>query len=319
MLSAMGGCTPLSQSDSAEMSAEPQQLTSTNNAMYPLEVITGGVMGDKFVGNAMQRFQRPVTVAVRDHLLYIVDAGRNLLYQYDDFSKRMRILKDLRGAVTGDVPDIYVAGDHSYYLADAGGSRVLHFDRDGHLLTVFQDSLNLARPVGVAVDETTGDVYVADGLFDHILVFNSAGDLWRMIGDRGQEYGEFLNITAMARGPDGVYVTARLGKRGQVLNEDTGEFLYAFDDDALVFPNGIAVDKLDNRAYVSDFFNNSIKIFKQGHLLATLGGTGASPGRYKGITDVALESGFLYVADSLNARIQVFKITAGSPPAEQSK
>ena len=277
------------------------------------------MMGNDFVGNLNQRLQRPVAVAVRDHNLYIVDAGRDLLYLYDDFSKRMSVLKDLRGVVTGDVPDIYVAADRSYYLADAGGRQVLHFDRSGRLLQTFKDSLNLARPVAVSVDEATGDVYVADGLFDHVLVFNSAGDLWRMIGDRGMEDGEFLNITAMTRGPDGVYVTARLGKRGQVLDQNSGAFRYAFDDDTIVFPNGIAVDKMDDRAYVSDFFDNSIKIFKHGHLLATVGGTGASPGRFKGITDVTLESGFLYVADSLNGRIQVFRITAGTPPAETSK
>lgn len=320
MLSALGGCTVFSKSNKAEVSAaEPRQLTATNAWLYPLETITGGVMGNDFVGNANQRLQRPVAVAVRDHNLYIVDAGREVLYLYDDFSKRMSILKDLRGVVTGDVPDIYVAADRSYYLADADGRRVLHFDRNGRLLQTFKDALNLARPVAVAVDEANGDVYVADGLFDHILVFNSAGDPWRMLGDRGQEDGEFLNITAMTRGPDGVYVTARLGKRGQVLDQDTGKFRYAFDDDTLVFPNGIAVDKMSDRAYVSDFFDNSIKIFEHGHLLATVGGTGASPGRFKGIADVTLESGFLYVADSLNGRIQVFKITAGTPPAEKSK
>ena len=318
-LSVLGGCTAFSTSQKAQTSAvQPQQLTTTNAWLYPMETITGGMMGNDFVGNLDQRLQRPVAVAVRDHNLYIVDAGRELLYLYDDFSKRMTVLKDLRGVVTGDVPDIYVAADRSYYLADAGGRRVLHFDRSGQLLQSFKDSLNLARPVAVSVDEATGDVYVADGLFDHVLVFNSAGDLWRMIGDRGLDNGEFLNITAMTRGPDGVYITARLGKRGQVMDQDSGKFLYAFDDDTVVFPNGIAVDPLDDRAYVSDFFDNSIKIFKRGHLLATLGGTGASPGRFKGITHVTLESGFLYVADSLNGRIQVFKITSGAPPAAKS-
>ena len=318
-LSLLGGCTAFSGSQKAPSStAQPQQLTATNAWLYPIETITGGMMGNDFVGNLNQRLQRPVAVAVRDHNLYIVDAGREMLYLYDDFSKRMSVLKDLRGVVTGDVPDIYVAADRSYYLADAGGRRVLHFDRDGKLLQIFKDSLNLARPVAVSVDETNGDVYIADGLFDHILVFNSAGDPWRMIGDRGMEDGKFLNITAMTRGPDGVYVTARLGKRGQVLDQNSGKFLYAFDEDTLVFPKGIAVDKLDDQAYVSDFFDNSIKIFKHGHLLATVGGTGASPGRFKGIADVTLESGFLYVADSLNGRIQVFKVTSGAPSAEKS-
>ena len=147
MLSALGGCTAFSESEPAG-SVEPQQLTPANGALYPLEIITGGAMGNVVVGNVTQRLQRPVTVAVRDHILYIVDAGRDVLYQYDDISKRMSVLKDLRGIVTGDVPDIYVAADRSYYLADAGGRQVLHFDRDGRLLQTFKDSLNLARPVG---------------------------------------------------------------------------------------------------------------------------------------------------------------------------
>jgi DNA-binding beta-propeller fold protein YncE len=319
VLSALGGCTAFGQAKKAEISAAgPQQLTPTNAWLYPLETITGGLMGNDFAGNVKQRLQRPVAVAVRDHDVYIVDAGAEKLYRYDDFNKRMTELKDLRSVVTGDVPDIYVAADRSYYLADAGGRQVLHFDRDGRLVQTFKDTLNLARPVAVSVDETTGDVYVADGLFDHIMVFNSAGDPWRMMGDRGQGDGEFLNITAMTRGPDGVYVTARLGKRGQVLDQDTGKFRYAFDDDTVVFPIGIAVDNSDDRAYVSDFFDNSIKVFKHGHLLATVGGTGASPGRFKGIADVTIDSGFLYVADSLNGRIQVFRITAGTPSAEKN-
>ena len=315
VISVLNGCTAFSAS---KPMAAPQPLTPANTWLYPLETITGGMMGDKFTGIAQQRLQRPVAVAVRDHVLYIVDAGAQMLYRYDDLTKRLSVLKDLRSVVSGEVPDIYVAADRSYYLADADGHQVLHFDRNGKLLRTFKDSLNLARPVAVSVDEATGDVYVADGLFDHVLVFNSAGDLWRMIGDRGLEDGEFLNITAMTRGPDGVYITARLGKRGQVMDQNSGKFRYAFDDDTIVFPNGIAVDPLDDRAYVSDFFDNSIKIFKHGHLLATLGGTGATPGRFKGITHVTLESGFLYVADSLNGRIQVFKITSGAPPAEKS-
>jgi hypothetical protein len=318
VLSALSGCTAFSEAPGAApaaASAAPAPLTPANAWLYPLETITGGLMGNSIVGNENHRLQRPVAVAVRDQSLYIVDADQNMLFLYDNFTKRMSVLKDLRGVAAGDVADIYVAADRSYYLADSMGSRVLHFDRNGRLVQTFKDALNLARPVAVSVDEATGDVYVADGLFDHILVFNSAGDPWRMIGDRGQADGEFLNITAMTRGPDGVYVTARLGNRGQVLDQEHGQFRYAFDPDTLVFPDSIAVDPEDH-VYVSDFFDNSIKIFQQGHLLATVGGTGAGPGRFKGIADLALESGFLYVADSLNGRVQVFKITA---PPPQSK
>lgn len=320
LLSALSGCTSIADltraGPAASASAEPTPLSAANPWLYPLESISGGSMGNAIVGNAPQRLKRPVAVAVRDHDLYIVDADQELLYLYDTFTRRMSVLKELRGVVAGEVADIYVAGDRSYYLADSFGHRVLHFDRSGRLVQTFQDALNLSRPVAISVDETTGDVYVADGFFDHVAVFNSAGKLWRALGDRGQEDGEFLNITAMTRGPDGVYVTARLGKRGQVLDQEHGQFRYAFEDNVLAFPNSIAVDPI-GRAYVSDFLDNSIKIFEHGRLLATVGGTGVGPGRFKGIADLALESGFLYVADSLNGRIQVFRIAA--PPAEKSK
>ncbi len=343
LLSVLGGCASLSDTPPAgHASAEPTPLSPSNPWLYPLETITGGFMGNAMVGNGETRLQRPVAVAVRDHYLYVVDADQELLYEYDTVSRRMSVLKDLRGLATAgpkpfmsihpgvrpqnelqggraiDINDVYVAGDLSYYLADGFGHRVLHFSHDGQLLQTFYDSLNLGRPVAISVDETTGDVYVADGLFDHILVFNSAGELWRMLGDRGMEDGEFLNITAMTLGLEGVYVTARLGKRGQVLDKDSGRFLYAFQDDALVFPDSIVVDE-NGRAYVSDFFNNSIKIFDHGQLQATVGGTGASLARFKGIADLALGNGFLYVADSLNGRIQVFRIPSAAPPAAKSK
>lgn len=322
LLAAFSGCAVVGESRKTEAAApgvaEPKQITGTSPWLYPLETITGGFVGNAVVGIDQQRLQRPVAVAVRDHDLYIVDAGQELLFLYDTFTRRLRVLKELRGVVTGDVSDIYVAGDRSFYLADSIGRRVLHFDRGGRLIQTFKDPLNLGRPVAISVDETTGDVYVADGVFDHVLVFNSAGEPWRMLGDRGQGDGEFLNITAMTRGTDGVYVTARLGKRGQVLAPEDGQFRYAFEENTLAFPNSIAVD-LNGRAYVSDFFDNSIKIFEHGRLVATVGGTGAGPGRFKGIADLALESGFLYAADSLNGRIQVFKITAGAPPAATSK
>ncbi len=317
-LSVLSGCASLSDAPkegATAASAEPKQIAAGNSWLYPLQTITGGAMGNAVVGNEHRRLRRPVAVAVRDHDLYIADADSEVLFLYDAISGRMSLLKDLRGVVSGDVADIYVGGDHSYYLVDSIGRRVLRFDRGGRLLQTFQDALNLSRPVAVSVDETTGDVYVADGVFDHVVVFNTAGELWRKLGDRGMGEGEFLNITAMARGLDGVYVTARLGIRGQVLDQDSGQFRYAFDKDTLIFPNSVAVD-MDGRAYVSDFFENSIKIFEHGRLVAKVGGTGASPGRFKGIADLALESGFLYVADSLNGRIQVFKITAGAPAPE---
>ncbi|HHM05833.1 MAG TPA: hypothetical protein ENJ19_08820 [Gammaproteobacteria bacterium] len=271
-----------------------------------VESIDGGLEGNAWTGRADTRFRRPVAVAARDSVLYVVDEGQELLYAYDRFSGRLSVVRDLRGLVAGEVRDIYVTGDRSIYLADSFGARVVRLNASGEVVRIYQDQLNLRRPVAVAVDERTGDVYVADGVMDYVLVFNDAGRLWRSLGERGEGEGRFLNITSVALGPEGVYVTARLALRGQVL-DGSGAFKYALEKNTVVFPKSVAVD-VDGRAYISDFFDNSISIFRQGRLLAKLGGTGVGPGRFKGIADVSLEAGFLYVADSLNGRIQVFRI-----------
>lgn len=274
------------------------------------ETITSGVVGGNLLtGQEYLRLMRPVAVAVRGPLIYIVDDGLNMLLRYHRDSGDLEILKDLRRIVSGTVTDIYVASDLTYYLADYDGGRVLHYDRNGNELLVIEDKVNLGRPVAVVVDEATGYIYIADGFNDDVLVYNRAGLLAGAIGERGEGPGRFLGITAFALGPDGYYVATRYGEtRVQVMAED-GRFLKTFQKDALIFPISIAVGA-DRRAFVGDYLTDTIKVFEDGRYVYSLGRSGTAPGQFKRIADLWLEAGYLYVADSLNGRIQVLKITA---------
>lgn len=312
---ALAGCAwveksfaPHEAATSAASAAVPGEKNELG-ILFPLETIRGGLTGNAFTGAADTRFRRPNAVAARDQILYIVDAGLALVFEYDRMSARLKVLTDLKGMIAGDAADIYVANDRSFYIADTLGGRVLHFSANGRLQRTIMDDQNLRRPVAISVDEANGDVYVADGGLDHILVFNSGGKLFRAVGSRGDDEGEFRDITGMVRDRNGNFlVTTRLGYRAQTMDNE-GRFLYQFDKDTLVFPNAIAVDQ-DGRTFVSDFIDNSIKIFEEGHLVAVEGGSGVAPGRFKGITDLWVDGGFLYAADSLNGRIQVFRIAA---------
>jgi len=273
------------------------------------ESIDGGVIaGNLVTGLEYLRLMRPVAVAVRGPNVYIVDDGLNKLLLYNRDSGSFQVLKDLRKIVSGAVTDIYVSHDLSYYLADADGRRVLHFNPQGELVQVFEDAINLGRPVAVVVDEATGYVYIADGFNDDILVYNRAGLLSGAIGERGNGEGQFRGITAFALGPDGYYVATRFGTaRVQVMAED-GTFLKSFQKDTVIFPTAIVVDS-SNRAYVGDYMTNTIHVYVDGVYVYSLGRSGSAPGQFKRIADLWLEEGFLYVADSLNGRIQVLMIT----------
>ena len=279
--------------------------------MYQWDIITGGSEGTPFTGIREVRFIRPVAVAAHGNDIYIVDAGSNLLYLYERAYDRLSVLKDLRDIVTGEVTDIHIAEDLSYYLADADARRVLHFDRHGDLIRIFEDNLNLGRPVAVDEDPRTGTVYIADGFNDDVLVYNAAGRLQGAIGTRGDGEGQFRGITAMTRDDDGVYVATRFGQhRVQIMGLD-GSYRSSLMQDSVTFPTAVATDG-HGRVYVSDYLDNTIRVYVDGKVVDTLGGTGSSPGRFKRIADLCFDDGLLYVADSLNGRIQIIRVVVNN-------
>lgn len=281
------------------------------------EIISGGNISsnwamDLLTGDRTIKFVRPTAVCVRGDLVYVVDMGLHAVLRYNRVTGNIDKVLDLGDKVSGDVADIFVAKDLSFYITDTYGSRVLRFSHNGDLQRVYKNKLNLVRPVSVVEDDATGSILVADGEFDHILVFNQVGDPYTTIGRRGEEPGEFLSITAMRLTSENVFVASRVAGKIQVLSRD-GEYLYSMEQDVMRFPLSLEVGA--GRIYSSDYLDNTIKIFERGLFVESAGGTGRAPGKFKRITDLWLEDDFLFVVDSLNARIQVMKVVGASSSA----
>ncbi len=283
----------------------PLPVMETPLTVYDWSVISGGMVGNKLTGVAESAFKRPVAVAARSGYVFIVDEGLDAVLRYEQATGQLSSVLDLKAAVKGEVADIYVDKDFTFYLTDTDGSRVLRYDRSGRLMQVYSNRFNLTKPVAVRVLEG-GDVVVADAYYDHILRFNSSGLLIAAYGGRGSEVAEFINITTMTLGPDGYYVGARVGRKVQVLSMN-GQYNYSFEEGKVIFPAAIAVDR-SNRSYVADYMDNQIKVFDRGRLVATIGRSGSAPGQFMRITDLWLDETSLYIVDSLNARIQVARL-----------
>ena len=253
----------------------------------------------------------PVAVGGTEGLLYIVDAGAKIVYKYDLAVNEITPVRDIAVHFKGNMGNIYVAKDRSFYLVDSIGKQVLHFSELGELKTRFQDYANLSRPIDVLVDEESGDVLVADGSFSHIIVFNELGKTVRAIGQRGNGPGRFRAITSIASGADGLFLLDRLELPAQVISMD-GEYQYSFGESDLIFPTAIAVDR-DQRVYISDRSDNTIRVYQHGQLLMKFGGGGSAPGRFRIITGLYVSGDLLYVADSLNERVQVLRINPNAP------
>jgi hypothetical protein len=266
-----------------------------------------GQLSRLVIGEADEiKLQNPVAVGGVDGLLYIVDAGPKIVFKYDLVTNEIEPVEEIATHFAGAPGNIYVAKDRSFYIVDSIGRKVLHFSEQGELRTTFQDLANLSRPMDVVVNEETGDVLVADGSFSRIVVFNSIGKATHAIGQRGTGPGRFRAMTAMASGEDGLYILDRLELPVQVVDWQ-GAYQYSFGENELLFPNAIAVDK-DRRAFISDRSTNTIQVYQDGQLLMTFGGGGSGPGRFRLVTGMWVNDNLLYVADSLNRRVQVLRI-----------
>ncbi|KPJ90681.1 MAG: hypothetical protein AMJ53_13110 [Gammaproteobacteria bacterium SG8_11] len=308
--------------------------------LIPEDVINGGQRQMSGVTGAFSRllvgpedeirFLNPVAVGGIDNTLYIVDTGipvdfnlndpafrpgsplqprsEPTVFLYDLTTKKIKSIENIGLQFEGEPGDIYVKLDGSFLITDPVGKKVLYFDETGSLLNTYSDPANLSRPMAVWVDEITQEVYVADGTYSHILVFDQFGKAMRAIGRRGTGPGRFRAITAMAMGRDGLYVLDRLEIPIQVLTRD-GVFQYSFGEMQHTFPVAVAVDE-NQLVFISERSDNTIRIYENGQLVATIGGGGAAPGRFRLVNSMWVNRGFLYVADSQNRRIQVLRINA---------
>jgi len=277
---------------------------------------------------------RPVAIALRDDVMIISESGQSFekhglsigepgldvadagtrmtdnasgsLFKYNLKTGRMKMLLGAGDKVKGDITDIYLASDKSFYITDVEGRRALHFSPSGSLLKVYQHAPNIFRPIAITVDEKKKEVLVADETYSHIVAFDmrKAEPIYGM-GARGEGPGKFRIITDMIAIPDGFLVSDRIELRVQILDRE-GNFVAEFGRGDVTFPTALAVDAA-GRVYVSDKADSTIKVFKAGKLIDTIGRNGYGYGEFRYITDMKVHNNNLYVVDSLNGRIQVFE------------
>ena len=188
-----------------------------------------------------------------------------------------------------------------FFVVDSGNERIQRFDyNDGEFQLKFGSSDNtkseyLGSAQGIATLKSTKEIYVSSIDTDSISVFDSSG-----------------------------------------------QFLFNFDsfdgNDSLKNPSYLIIDDSDETLYVSDTGNDRIIIFKlvtgntcpSGTSEATdgvcfvkkFGSSGTSDGKFDSPLGLALDTtnDLLYVADSDNNRIQIFKlVTDNTCPSGTSK
>jgi DNA-binding beta-propeller fold protein YncE len=255
-------------------------------------------------------FQLPVGVAASGDRVWIADAGWRQLFRLERSRDQLVSLGPYASAFAADhATSMQPTSDGGLWLADPGGRRVIQLDSIGRVRRTLSDERLASRPVAVVATESPGDVYVADSTEAKIVVFEPFGRVLRRFGG-----DKLQSVAAMVRGPDGLYVVDRLAQQVVVFGFD-GAVRLTFGEGTLVSPRAIAVDAA-RRVFVADDADQRIKVFLDGEPIAVFGGGAGT--RFGKIDALAVDGQLLYVADSLNARVQILLVSPESlrvPPS----
>jgi DNA-binding beta-propeller fold protein YncE len=165
---------------------------------------------------------------------------------------------------------------------------------------------SMVKPYGVTV--SGGRVYAADTAARRVFAFDLDQKTVSFVGEEGNNrLAKPIGVAVDGRGvvfvadgtlkrifgysPDGRLAIA-IGREGELLN-----------------PSGLTVDRIHDRLYVADAAKHQILGYSaiDGSPIMTIGKRGSEPGEFNFPTNLAVDhQGRLYVADTLNFRIQIF-------------
>jgi hypothetical protein len=217
---------------------------------------------------------------------------------------------------------VAVDGENNIYVADAERGIVFVYGPDGVFLRSIGDlggGEGLFRhPTGVAIDRRTGRLYVLDN--PRLLMLDLQGRILKRIGRLRGDTGELSNPKDIALGAEELLVLDMDGRRVQIMDLECNLLRrISLSDVPMSQDLGIGVDH-DGDIYVSFADASVVKVYNyEGALLNSFGGLGFRVGEFNFPTGLWLDSrNRLYVADTRNARVQVFQLSTRNVETEKA-
>ncbi|MFQ5566501.1 MAG: 6-bladed beta-propeller [Paracoccaceae bacterium] len=163
----------------------------------------------------------------------------------------------------------------------------------------------LRRPVAGLVRKD-GSVLVVDAGHKGVAVFDMVAKRFE-IWDQAAPGAGFASPVAIVEDGGGGYLVTDSELRRVVRLDARGKPAGDFGGGVLTRPTGIARDPLTGTVYVADTGANDVKVFDAaGQLIDTVGGPGREVGRLNTPTHMVFHDDRLYIADTLNFRVQAF-------------
>jgi DNA-binding beta-propeller fold protein YncE len=165
----------------------------------------------------------------------------------------------------------------------------------------------MVKPYGIAVSPD-GVLYVADTAARRVFVFDPDRKVVTFVGESGA--GKLAKPIGVAVDREGtVFVADASLNRVFGYRRDGTVAIAIGRDGELKSPSGLAIDRVNRRLYVADSTRHQVLCFStaDGAHLRTMGARGGDDGHFNFPTNLFVDGeGRLYVADTLNFRVQIF-------------
>ena len=165
----------------------------------------------------------------------------------------------------------------------------------------------MMKPYGVAVAKD-GRVFVTDTAARRVFVFDPAAKSVTFVGESGA--GKLSKPVGVAVDDDGtVFVADATLKRVFGYARDGRMTIAIGHDGELQNPSGLTIDRQHRQLYVADAKKHQVLCYSSadGNFIRAIGKRGTDQGEFNFPTNLSVDrQGRLYVADTLNFRIQVF-------------
>jgi DNA-binding beta-propeller fold protein YncE len=265
-------------------------------------------------GRKEQKMVKPGSICwLRNNYLGVTDAVNGAVIILEKNGKIRKRITGFKGGRLISPVSCCTDETGNLYISDSARQVVLQFDQKFKFKKVFI-SYPQSRITGILFSK--GMFYCVDTRNHRILCFNRAGDLAFSFGKRGGAEGEFNFPTHITADNDYIYITDAMNFRVQVFDR-SGKFIRGFGGMGrgggnFSKPKGIAVDP-EQRIFIADAMFDNVQIFNmKGEFLYYFGSPGHRGGEFWMPSDVLVESvnsdNFIWVADTYNSRIQVFKL-----------
>jgi len=251
-------------------------------------------------GSGNGQFNAPVAVATDSETgdVYVADDANNrvqeftsrgaYLYQWSVANPVAVAVDSTTGAVYADALE-----DGSIYVLDSDGTT-----------TLFASGFDL--PESVAVNQSSGNVYVLDTYASTVDVFTSSGASVTSWGSSGNGNGQVYVPLGIAVSPVNGHVYVSDTGNGRI-EAFTSSGTYVRQWAGCDYCKGLTIDRYGHVYVAQNYGENIDEYTSAGKLMVGWGTYGTKHGEFKSPSGVALYGSLIYVADGGNNRIDVSK------------